>query len=141
MATLVKTQSPLVPTTFTDMFDRFFNESVNRVVQHTGFVPQADVFETEEAYHIQLTVPGMNKEDLKVEVHEGILTISGERKLVQEDRKAHRVESYYGSFSRSFRIPEKAKSTEVDARYENGILHLSLPKDEEKTRKYHVNVQ
>jgi HSP20 family protein len=140
MKSLAKPQTNLVPTSFSDLFDRFFNESVNQFSQSVAFVPQADVFETEDAYHIHLNVPGIDKKDINVEVQEGILTISGERKQVAEDKKAHRIESYYGGFSRSFRVPEKAKGDAVKARYENGVLEITLPKDEQKTKRFNVDV-
>lgn len=136
MRDLVKNN--LAPTSFSDLFDRFFHESVNTVAKATNFVPLTDVFETDEAYHIELSVPGVQKEDFSVEVNEGVLTISGERK--KEERTAHRVESFYGRFERTFKVPEKAKADKVHAKYEDGILKVELPKDEEKTKKYNVSV-
>lgn len=130
-----------VPATFSSLIDRFFNESLAR----TGgsvFTPKVDVIETENAYEVQVAVPGLNKEDFKIEINDNYLTVSGERKLSNEkkDKNFHSIETQYGSFSRSFTLPENVDGTKINAKYNNGILELVIPKDEKKVLKQVIKV-
>ncbi len=77
-------------------------------------------------------VPQIDKDDIKVQVQNGMLNISGERKYENEDKKAHRIERYYGSFQRSFKLPDNVNEDKIHADHKNGVLYLSLPKTEEK---------
>ncbi|MGD8863128.1 MAG: Hsp20/alpha crystallin family protein, partial [Myxococcales bacterium] len=92
--------------------------------------PAVDIFEDEEAVHVKAEVPGMKPEDIKVSVENNVLSISGERKLEHEDRKDgyHRVERFYGNFSRSFALNEEVDAENIDAHYDAGILSLKLMK-------------
>jgi HSP20 family protein len=130
-----------VPTTFSTMIDRFFNESLARTGGST-FSPRVDVIESEAAYEVHVAVPGMNKEDFKVEINDNFLTVSGERKFTNEkkDKNYHSVETQYGSFSRSFTLPENADGAKINAKYNNGILELTIPKDEKKVLKQTIKV-
>lgn len=130
-----------VPATFSSLIDRFFNESLAR----TGgsvFTPKVDVIETESAYEVQVAVPGLNKEDFKIEINDNYLTVSGERKLSNEkkDKNFHSIETQYGSFSRSFTLPENVDGSKINAKYNNGILELVIPKDEKKVLKQVIKV-
>lgn len=130
-----------VPASFSSIVDRFFNESLAR----TGgsvFTPKVDVIETETSYEVQLAVPGLSKNDFKIEVNENSLTVSGERKLSNEkkDKNFHSIETQYGSFSRSFTLPENADGSKINAKYNNGILELVIPKDEKKVLKQVIKV-
>jgi HSP20 family protein len=130
-----------VPATFSSLIDRFFNESLAR----TGgsvFTPKVDVIETESAYEVQVAVPGLNKEDFKIEINDNYLTVSGERKLSNEkkEKNFHSIETQYGSFSRSFTLPENADGSKINAKYNNGILELVIPKDEKKVLKQVIKV-
>lgn len=95
-------------------------------------VPAFDISETEKEYMISGEIPGINSKDLDITLLDDILTIKGEKKQENEEKEEnyHRVERHYGSFQRSFRIPEKVKTDELDATYKDGILKLSLPKAE-----------
>jgi HSP20 family protein len=95
-------------------------------------VPSANVIEHETEYAIELSAPGKKKEDFKVEVEGDFLHVSSERKEEKEDSKPNfrRREFSYNYLSRTFRIPENAIGEKVAARYENGILHLTIPKKE-----------
>jgi HSP20 family protein len=86
----------------------------------------------EKEYSIKAELPGVNKEDVKVTVVGGVLSISGERKAEKEekDKKYHRIERSYGSFIRSFTLPEGVSSDKIDAEFKDGILRLHLPKNE-----------
>jgi len=130
-----------VPSTFSSIVDRFFNESLART-GGSSFVPRVDVIENENAYEVHVAAPGLNKEDFKIEINDNALTVSGERKLSNEkkDRNYHAIETQYGSFSRSFTLPENADGAKVSARYNNGILELTIPKDEKKVLKQVIKV-
>jgi HSP20 family protein len=129
------------PTSFSTLVDQIFNDTVSRTGGST-FYPKTDVAETEKAYEIQLAVPGMKKEDFQLELNENFLTITGERKFNEEkkDKNFHTIETYYGSFSRSFRVPENVEASKISAAYNNGILEVTLPKDEKKLLKSSIKV-
>ena len=96
------------------------------------FAPAANIHETNEGFHVELNVPGRNKEDFKVTIENGMLSIAFEQKEVTEnnDYKTLRREFSFKSFKRSFSIDEKINAEAVQAKYENGILKLLLPKKE-----------
>ncbi|HOX83831.1 MAG TPA: Hsp20/alpha crystallin family protein [Chryseolinea sp.] len=131
------------PTSFSNLIDRFFNEANARSGGSSyNFVPKVDVLETEKAFLIHLAVPGVNKEDFKIDLNDNYLTISGERKFNNEkkDHNFHSVETQYGSFSRSFTLPENADAVNISAQYNNGILEINVPKDEKKILKTTIKV-
>lgn len=130
-----------VPTTFSTLVDKFFNESLARTGGST-FIPKVDIIENTESYEIQLAVPGLNKEDFKIELNDNYLTVSGERKFTNEKKEKtfHSIETHYGSFSRSFSLPENVDATKINAKYNNGILELTIPKDEKKALKQTIKV-
>jgi len=119
---------------FSDLLDDFFNDAV---ATSNSFVPGIDISETDTQFLIEAELPGLKKENIDVSLENNQLTISGERSFKKEDNgtKYHRVESKYGSFSRTVRLPENIDSDSVNATYENGILNISLDKNEEKIRK------
>lgn len=100
----------------------------------TQWRPAADIFETEKEYSIKLDLPEVKKKDVDVSVSDDILTIKGERRMQKstEDEKQHRRESYYGSFSRSFTLPENVDVKRVKATSKDGVLRIVLPKTREK---------
>ncbi|MCB0489177.1 MAG: Hsp20/alpha crystallin family protein [Cyclobacteriaceae bacterium] len=130
-----------VPTTFSSIIDKFFNESMQKSGMNT-FVPKVDISENDKAFELQVEVPGMNKEDFKIEVNDNYLTISGERKLSSEKREKnfHSIETSYGTFTRSFTLPENVNADKINAKYNNGILELTVPKDEKKVLKSTIKV-
>jgi HSP20 family protein len=97
----------------------------------TEWTPPVDIAEDDKEYTIQAELPGVNKEDVKVTV-EGGFSITGERKSEKEekDKKYHRIERSYGSFIRSFTLPEGTSTDKIGAEFKDGILRLHLPKDE-----------
>ena len=132
-----------VPTSFSNLIDRFFNESLSRSGGSAySFVPKVDVTENENAYEIHVAVPGVNKEDFKIDVNDSLLTISGERKFTKEKKENnfHSIETQYGSFGRSFSLPENVDITKIEAKYNNGILEITVPKDEKKVQKASIKV-
>jgi len=94
------------------------------------WTPAANISETENEYLIKAELPEVRKEDVKVTVDEGVITISGERRneLEHKDEKVHRIESFYGSFTRSFRLPDDADVASIQAESRNGILRIRVPK-------------
>jgi len=133
-----------VPTTFSNIIDRFFNESVARSGGSVyAFTPRVDIIENEKNFEIMVAVPGMNKEDFSIDINENYLTVSGERKFTKERKEnAFRsIETQYGSFSRSFSLPENIDINKIEAEYKNGILEIVLPKDEKKTLRTNIKVK
>lgn len=102
-----------------------------------AFTPTVNTREGDYAYHIEVDLPGVKKEDIHVEVKENRLTISGERKVKEEVKEDdyHRVESHYGKFERSFTLPDNVDSENVDASTNDGVLEVVLPKKERGTSK------
>src|SRR6266508_201769 len=94
------------------------------------WTPLADITEDEKEYLIKAELPEMKKEDVKVTVENGVLTISGERKFEKEEkgRKYHRVEQRYGAFERDFLLPENVTGEKVTADYKDGVLKVHIPK-------------
>ena len=124
-------------TTFSSWMDRIFDEVVN---QNGGtFVPTLNVSETDQTFEISVALPGMSKDDVEIHYENDVLTISGERKWKHEEndkeRRYHRVESGYGSFSRSLPLPNFVDSNEITAEFENGELVITAPKLKEKAGK------
>jgi HSP20 family protein len=96
------------------------------------WVPSVDVSETDGEYQIKAEIPDVKKEDVRVTLENGVLTIQGERKQEKEERgkKYHRVERSYGSFVRSFTLPDLVDDEKVKAEFKDGVLNLHLPKSE-----------
>lgn len=130
-----------VPTSFSNLIDRFFNDSLTRSGGST-FVPKVDIMENENAYELHFAAPGMSKDDFKIELNDNYLTVSGERKFTNEkkDKNFHSIETQYGTFSRSFTLPENVDASKVNAKYNNGMLELVIPKDEKKALKQTIKV-
>ncbi len=130
-----------VPASFSGMLDRFFNDSFGAALKQ--FNPAVDIAEDEKAYEIHVAVPGVKKSDFKIELADGKLTISGERKMEEkkEGKNFHSVETQYGSFRRSFFIPEDVIEDKTEATYEDGVLKLVLPKKEKKVNKATIEVK
>jgi HSP20 family protein len=105
-------------------------ETDSEMLAVADWMPSVDISETDTAYMIKGEIPGVKKEDVKVTVQDGMLTIQGERRQEKEERgkKFHRVECSYGSFVRSFRVPDDADESAVKAEFKDGILNVTLPK-------------
>jgi len=128
--------SPFFPATVNELFDNLFANNWN-TEERANFVPATNIVENEKDFIIELSAPGFNKTDIKVEVEKDMLVISGEHKEEKKEEKANytRKEFNYGSFKRSFSLPENVNTDNVEAKYENGILNIVLPKrTEEKVK-------
>lgn len=106
------------------------------------FTPSCDFKDKKDEYIVKLDIPGVKKEDVKIEVEDNRLTIQGERREEKEeqDAKYYLSESYQGSFMRSFTLPSKVDENKVDARYQDGVLTIKIPKIESsKAKKIDIN--
>lgn len=108
------------------------------------WAPRVDIKETAESYVIKAELPGVNKNDVSVTLEQGVLTLRGEKKFEKEydDEKTHRVECSYGSFVRSFSLPESVDENKVTAKYKDGLLNLIIPKAQQaKQKSIEINVE
>ncbi len=130
------------------MIDRIFDEFPYEESFFSGrakeLVPAMDIFETDKGYEIEAEVPGIKREDIEVNIDRGILTIKGEKKDEHsEEKKGSKIlERTYGTFERSFTLPEDADANNVSATYDNGTLKLTIPKHpESKSKKVKIEVK
>ncbi len=127
---------PSVPRSFSNLLDDFFNDVV---ASDSGrlYVPSMDVSETDSHYHIQLTLPGMRKDEINIDLEDRRLTITGERKEETEDknRKYHVRETRLGQFERSVMLPNNINQDKIDARFEDGILKIDIEKKQKQVNK------
>lgn len=139
MTQLVKRNKATTPSILSDFFtDRLFTPSIldfegGLLDRSTSLlIPDANITENDKNFSIELAAPGLEKKDFNVEVQDGVLSISAEKKeeKSEEDKNYRRREFSYNSFSRSFTLPENSMSDKIDAKYENGVLRLTLPKKE-----------
>ncbi|KPL18209.1 MAG: hypothetical protein AMJ92_08975 [candidate division Zixibacteria bacterium SM23_81] len=121
-----------------DEMNRMFNDFFGRVpARRAGaaerWVPAVDISEDGDNLYVDVEIPGMKKEDIKVSLEHNVLSLKGEKKLEKEikEENYHRWERRYGSFSRSFELPVPVQSDKIDASYKSGVLHVILPKAEE----------
>ncbi len=123
---------PAFPSFIGDFFNDFMSdELINRDVFKS--IPAVNISESSDAFEVELAAPGMKKNDFKVAVENGVMTISAEKKAEtkSEDSKFTRKEFSYQSFNRAFTLPEHVNADSIAAEYTNGILKLSLPKKAE----------
>jgi HSP20 family protein len=115
-----------------DMFNEFLNrfEQVEQNTQLVDFNPNVNTREGKEAYHIEVDLPGIKKENLDINVEDNVLTISGKRDFKDEVKKDnyYKIESAYGEFSRSFTLPEKVDVENIKAISTDGVLEVVIPK-------------
>ncbi len=113
-------------------FDHFFNQFArlpSDAPRSANWLPAVEVSETENAYQIAIEIPAVDKDAVKVEVKDGVLAVSGERKQIFENgENQHRSEFTYGRFTRSFRLPDDADEETIDATAKDGVLYLTINK-------------
>jgi HSP20 family protein len=114
------------------LFDTFLNDAGGEDLASRTWVPPVDIQETDDAYRIQAELPGLTKDDVQITLENNVLRLSGERKFEKDVTKEnyHRVERTYGTFSRSFALPSQVSSDKVEAKFENGVLSITVPKAE-----------
>ncbi|HZV36677.1 MAG TPA: Hsp20/alpha crystallin family protein [Verrucomicrobiae bacterium] len=124
-----------------DELDRLFENPFGDWTRNSQLLsvwnPAIDLFEDADTVTVKAELPGMKKEEIEVSLHDGMLSISGERKSEQkyEDAQTHRSERFVGVFQRSITLPAAVKGDQVKAQYKDGILTVTLPKAEEAKRK------
>ena len=116
------------------VFDAFFGTRAGNGAARRRWVPAIDLVEEDEHLVLRADLPGLSEEDVNVEVKDGVLTVSGERRAEEktEEKGYHRIERSYGSFSRSLSIPEGIDPEQVSAEFDNGVLEVRIPKPEER---------
>lgn len=121
-----------VPSIFTDFFNDYFTGDLSPRTANAS-IPAVNIHEGENDFALELAVPGMQKSDFNIEVENGVLTVSAEKKFEksEEDKNYTRKEFSYSSFKRSFTMPDSVSPDNISAKYENGVLSLALPKKEE----------
>jgi len=115
----------------------------HEMMKVVDWAPSVDISETDKAYLIKAEIPEVKKEDVKVTLDNGMLTIQGERKMEKEEKgkKYHRIERSYGSFVRSFRIPDGVDEAKTKAEFKDGMINVTLPKSEKtKTKSVEIAV-
>lgn len=115
-------------------FDSFFQTRGGDANGHRRWVPAMDLVETDDSLVLKADLPGLTEDDVKVEVDDNVLTISGERRAEHERKEDgyHRVERSYGHFSRSVTVPEGIDESKVTASFNAGVLEVRIPKPEER---------
>jgi HSP20 family protein len=123
--------------------DRYLTAATNAQTKAPSWVPAVDILEEDKAYEFHFDLPQHDKADLKVGVEDGVLTVHGERKFSRSadnsnsetKKRLLRVERSFGSFSRSFSLPEDVDSSKVEATYKDGVLTVRIAKDEKRSPK------
>ena len=117
-----------------DFFNLNNGQNISKLMNfdETDWVPVAEITEDEKEFLVKLEVPEVKKKDMKVEVVNGNLCISGERKYEKKDKKLHRVERFYGSFERSFSLPDNVDPNTIKAESKDGVLSIHLAKSASK---------
>jgi HSP20 family protein len=127
--------SERMPTYFDDLFkpwNEWFNTG-GSLMNRTFSMPSVNITETDDAYNVSVAVPGMKKEDFRIDIDGNMLTIACEKEESKEEKekKFTRKEYNYSSFSRSFTLPDEVNREKIDASYTDGILKLALPRKQE----------
>ncbi len=133
-----------------DKINRLFEESLTKIhfrdneLSFGAWSPPADMYETDKNIMVKMELPGMDAKDFHVTVHSQNLVVKGERRFKKEvkQEKFHRVERVYGSFQRIFPLPDNADTSQIQAKFSNGVLEISIPKTEkERTKQFQIEVE
>ncbi len=119
------------------LWDRFFGGALSTGLLREAWVPSVDISETKEGFVVKAELPGLDARDVNVNISGDILTIKGEKKTEREqkDEHLHCVERYSGTFQRSFQLPSSVKADKIEARFDKGVLEITLPKAKEAKAK------
>ena len=130
---------------FENMLERYSKSGLSNIgkqlsteMSFADWSPSVDIEEEEDKYVIKADLPGVEKEDIEVKLENGVLSIRGEKQTEKETGKGtkkHRTERFHGTFARSFTLPDAVKADKVDAAYKDGVLSLTIPKEEESKPK------
>jgi HSP20 family protein len=123
--------------TFQDRMNRLFRDQFANLGEEESltagsFIPSVDVYEDEHAIQLKIEVPGLDEKDIDIRLENNVLTVKGERKIEKETKEENyrRIERRYGTFTRSFTLPNTVSSESVQAGYDKGVLTIRLPKKE-----------
>jgi HSP20 family protein len=118
-------------------YSPFFARGLRRGAHGTDWTPLADITETDKEYVIKADLPEVKKEDVKISLDNGVITVTGERRREQEHKEENeiRVETFHGSFSRSFALPDDIDAAGIQAESKDGVLRVRIPKKEPTQRK------
>jgi len=137
-----RSETPVIRSLFEEFFHDFpFGESF--LESRESWVPSVDILEKDGNLILRAELPGLTEKQIDLKVEGNTLILKGERKMENEDNKSnyHRVESSYGSFTRSFRLPETVDIDKINAEYKNGVLTITIPqKPEVKPREIPVSI-
>jgi HSP20 family protein len=122
------------PEPFSTDFDRLFNTLFDRSAEARSWTPPMDLVEAEDHFLLRADLPGLKEEDVNIEVRDNTLRISGERKAEHEQRERgwYRLERQFGKFSRALTLPEGINADAIEARFDHGVLEVTIPKPEER---------
>jgi HSP20 family protein len=138
-----KTEAPTVSRLFEEFFDDFpFNGALAETRE--SWMPSVDILEKDGNLILRAELPGMDEDKIDLKLEGNTLTLKGERKMDHEDKESsyHRIESFHGAFTRSFRLPDTLDYDKISADYKNGVLTITIPhKPEVKPREIPVSVQ
>ena len=125
---LISNRTKFIPSILDDLINLDWNYD-----RHTSTVPAVNIRELDTHFEIELAIPGKNKNDFKIEIEEGLLSISSSfnKEQKEDNSKLTRIEFDYNSFKRTFSIPESVDSSKIEATYKGGILKISLSKRDE----------
>src|SRR6202789_4096967 len=147
MTVLTRFQPFREVSTLQDRINRVFRESYtggqDEALTTSTFAPAVDVYEDEHKVALKIEVPGIDEKDIDVQVENNILTVHGERKIEKEEKEENyrRVERHYGSFTRTFTLPQTVDTEKVAATYDKGVLKIALPKKAEaKPKQIKINI-
>lgn len=119
---------------FSNSFNNMFNDSFFNSAKKDAWQPAVDILDEKDSVVLSVDLPGIDKDDISVNIEDNLLTISGERKIENEDKKDgyYRKERRYGSFKRAFSLSDDIATDDVNAEFKNGVLKVTLKKDTEK---------
>lgn len=125
------------------VFDNYNKTLSNSNASISAFTPQVNTREGEFAYHIDVDLPGVKKEDITIDVHDGVLTISGERNFKEEVKEEdyYKVETSFGKFQRTFTLPENIDVENINATCNDGVLEVVIPKQEKIENRKKIEVK
>lgn len=128
----IKTDGDLFKT-INETFDSLFPFANANAYGKTSISPRTEITEDKDNFYLNMEIPGINKEDVKIGIENNVLTVSGEKKqnYNKEEKTVVMNERYYGSFSRSFNITKDVKVNDINAEFKDGVLNITLPKVEE----------
>lgn len=125
-----------------DIFDQFFGRGDDDQGTSAVWSPRTDLAETDGAYHLRLDLPGLSTDEIDINLQNNTLTVRGERTSEQtaEDEEYVRVERAFGTFHRTFTLPDAVEPDNIEAAYENGVLTINVPKSE-RSRPRQIDIQ